>query len=625
MTFNFGINTQQQGGGLQLSALTSATNPASTASGSSGFSFGKPLSIATTSAGTAPFSFASGSSAASTVAPPPAYGQKPGVATTNSLSTASTPGSLNFSLTGATTTSSSTATSTSGGFSFGTSGLTTSTSGGLKLGTTTSATAGSTGGLTLGATSSTAPTLLGVQTQNKTSNLALGTTAAPKLGGITFGGATSTGLLSTKQTATTVSSTSSGGLTLGGLGGTSSVPATTSSATKGLGGVDPASSAQNASKTSGAGDGKRVKEEAMPNELVETVTKLKEYVKEQKDIAAKISIVSNQQMGKVREQTDSLKHLLSTVTVGLHRNVVSLDKLKQQTSQELKNVEMAHRTKETPAGLQYENSAPNQYFYELLEAFDTRMTHYRKLIEDTEGYLVGAQQGSPITPKDVFICLKKLHETFIALAAQLQSIHEQVKEQKDQYLAYRKVFHNDETDVFEQRKKSVTNKSKLPRTSQPLGPTPFTGLSSYAVMMMNAAMNRQALQQTGNELGLAAPVASTQPPTTGLFGGTSTGFGGFGSSTTQPSTLFGAPAAAKPTFGFGSAATTSAPFGFSSGTAATKPAGFGFGTTTTSAPSFGFGSTAASKPTGFGFGAAPATTSSSLFSTPSTAAVKPLG
>lgn len=60
---------------------------------------------------------------------------------------------------------------------------------------------------------------------------------------------------------------------------------------------------------------------------------------------------------------------------------------------------MAHRTKETPAGLQYENSAPNQYFYELLEGFDSRMALYRKLIEDTEGYLVGAQQGATVTPK----------------------------------------------------------------------------------------------------------------------------------------------------------------------------------------------------------------------------------
>lgn len=56
-------------------------------------------------------------------------------------------------------------------------------------------------------------------------------------------------------------------------------------------------------------------------------------MKEQKDIGAKISVVSSLQMSKVQEQTKSLKHLLSTVSVGLHRNIAALDKLKKQTSQ----------------------------------------------------------------------------------------------------------------------------------------------------------------------------------------------------------------------------------------------------------------------------------------------------
>jgi len=44
-------------------------------------------------------------------------------------------------------------------------------------------------------------------------------------------------------------------------------------------------------------------------------------------------MVSSQPMYKVQEQTASLKHLLSTVALGLQRNVAAIDKLKQQTSQ----------------------------------------------------------------------------------------------------------------------------------------------------------------------------------------------------------------------------------------------------------------------------------------------------
>lgn len=62
-------------------------------------------------------------------------------------------------------------------------------------------------------------------------------------------------------------------------------------------------------------------------------------------------------------------------------------------------MELAHRTRETPAGLQYENTAPTEYFNTLLENFDSRMSLYRKLIEDTEGYILGAQQGAAISPQ----------------------------------------------------------------------------------------------------------------------------------------------------------------------------------------------------------------------------------
>ena len=68
---------------------------------------------------------------------------------------------------------------------------------------------------------------------------------------------------------------------------------------------------------------------------------------------------------------------------------------------------MAHRTKETPAGLQYENTAPNDYFRQLLELFESRMCLYRKLIADTEGYITGAQHGASVSPRG--LCSSHAH------------------------------------------------------------------------------------------------------------------------------------------------------------------------------------------------------------------------
>lgn len=604
MAFNFGTpSTQSQPLQTSFSFGNTAKVPATASS------FGAATSKSA-------FSFQTPATTAGTAAP---LGVKPltlGGGATTAVSTATSTGGSAF--------STGTSLPTLGGLGGGATATTSSSGFGFKFGPTTTTTASTGLSLNLGGATS--------------GGLGLG----KGLGGIATTTTTTTtgGLCLALGTSTSAATSSSGGLTLGGLGGTATQPATTSaSVVKGLGGVDPTTNTKNASKAAGAtGDGKRVKEGEMPNELTETVTKFKKYVKEQKDIGAKISVVSSLQMSKVQEQTKSLKHLLSTVSVGLHRNIAALDKLKKQTSQELHNAEMAYRTKETPPGLQYENTAPNQYFHDLMMSFEERMALYRKLIEDTEGYIVGAQQRGAVSPKDIFTCLKKLHETFIALAAQLHGIHEQVKEQKEHYLTFRRVFHGEETDIFEKRKRESSNRSKLSRTSQPGGPTPFTGLSNFAAMMMNSAMTRQVTpQQPGLTAMTAMPgfgTAATQPPTTGLFGNTSSlpTFGGFGTQPTTGGSLFGNTGTAKPAFNFGTATSSAAPaFGFSNSAAGTsKPFGFGFGSTTTTTnagtSAFNLGSAPASKPTGFGFGSsafgsAPAQSTTSLFGS----AVKPLG
>ena len=70
--------------------------------------------------------------------------------------------------------------------------------------------------------------------------------------------------------------------------------------------------------------------------------------------------MSSKPMFKVQEEVASLKQWLSLVSTGLQRNAMAIDKLKQESAQELKNAEIAQRTKDLPAGLQYENTAPSE-------------------------------------------------------------------------------------------------------------------------------------------------------------------------------------------------------------------------------------------------------------------------
>lgn len=79
--------------------------------------------------------------------------------------------------------------------------------------------------------------------------------------------------------------------------------------------------------------------------------------------------------------------------------------------------------------------------------------------------------------------MRRLHETFVALAGRLQSVHNQVELQKEQYLTLRKQLLNDYTNVFEERNKQIDTYDildKIPYQPPTLytGPTPFNSLGN---------------------------------------------------------------------------------------------------------------------------------------------------
>lgn len=80
--------------------------------------------------------------------------------------------------------------------------------------------------------------------------------------------------------------------------------------------------------------------------------------------------------------------------------------------------------------------------------------------------------------------MRRLHETFVALAGRLQAVHSQVESQKETYLNIRKQIYNDHTNPFEKLAKinheSVNHAMNASRIYSPpkvaTGPTPFTNL-----------------------------------------------------------------------------------------------------------------------------------------------------
>ncbi|XP_060755709.1 nucleoporin p58/p45 isoform X2 [Neoarius graeffei] len=567
--FNFGATTlgsTNPGGGFSFGAVSSTP-----ASGTSGFSFGGLGPATTTTTTTSSLGLGGG-----------LFAQKP-----------ATGFSFNTPASGAP--AASTASSTGFGFGFGKPAASASP---FSLSTTATSTtsAPAATGLTLGSVITSSAPQSGSSTGFSLNLGGAGAVSSAPATGLSLGSS----LFSSSGSTGLGQSGLGGGLTLGGL--LSSSTATTApvapAPSVGLGGVDFSTSSEKKSdKSSGARaeDSKALKDENLPAPICQDVDNFQKFVKEQKQVQEEISRMSSKAMLKVQDDIKSLKQLLSVSASGLQRNALSIDKLKMETAQELKNADIALRTQKTPPGLQHENTAPSDYFRALVEQFEVQLQQYRQQIEELENHLTTQSSGSHITPQDLSLAMQKLYQTFVALAAQLQAVHENVKVLKHQYLSYRRAFLDDTTDVFESKRSTARKLQSTPRVTT--GPTPFGAVPNAAAVAMAATLTQQQQPAPGSQAGFGTPFASGMGTSMGssslgafgsgpAFGASATGGSSFGFSANKPS---GGSLSA----GFGSSSTSG--FNFSN-PGINASAGLTFGVATTQSSGFGTGVLQLKKP-----------------------------
>ncbi|XP_048512065.1 nuclear pore complex protein Nup58 isoform X2 [Athalia rosae] len=328
--------------------------------------------------------------------------------------------------------------------------------------------------------------------------------------GLNFGTATSTQPTSSLNFGTTAATTPSFfGTTPAATGSFfTAKPATTAATatitsvslnTTGLGGVDV--SANKPGLTQGSSSPTAAKENLIPAELKQTIKNFKAFIKTQKAFASDIARGSVRPLNRCTEDTASLMELLTTLAGSVQRDRSLADKLKQDTAKALQNAEIAQRTHETPAGLQYENNAPLYFFMELAESFEQDLLLFRSQIESTEKHIHTMVAPKTLTPQELTMAMSKLHESLIAVAGKLQGVHSKVQLQKEQYLNLRKYVLKDSSNVFEDTKLNG-KESRISSGKINSGPTPF-----------GPAWGNTSSLQSATSISVGT---SIKPPTTGL-------------------------------------------------------------------------------------------------------------
>lgn len=360
---------------------------------------------------------------------------------------------------------------------------------GLALGTNTTTTT-STSLFPTPATSAPLFSGLNFGTPAASTSLTFGTpanTSAP--GGITFGAPVTT---------TSLFGTSIAGGSLLGTKSSSTTTITTSTTNKGLGGLDVSVSSKGLLQ--GSNSPAATKDNIWPPELIQTIEKFKEFVKEQKVLSSDIARGSARPLNRCAEDTALLMEILTTLAGSVQRDRSSADKLRQDTAKALQNSEIAQRTHDTPPGLQYENNAPLSLFMELADTFEHDLMLFRSQIETTEKHIQTMMTPRTLTPQELTMAMSKLHESLVAVAGKLQGVHSKVQQQKEQYLNFRKYVLKDNTNVFEDIKvDGKTSRTSIGRI--PSGPTPFGPGNKSFLSSTTLSSNRSGNYETRNRLG----------------------------------------------------------------------------------------------------------------------------
>ncbi|VVC44594.1 Hypothetical protein CINCED_3A015495 [Cinara cedri] len=326
---------------------------------------------------------------------------------------------------------------------------------------------------------------LGINTTpNAPLNLSFGsttTTTAATVSPFTLGST-----LNTKTTASTIGTQ----LTLGAA---ANVTTSVAPVSRGLGGLDTSSNLnQTPNKAIPA------LEMPVPNEVLQLVNHLKDFLKQQKTMSTELARMSSKGSNEVVGDITTCQNNLQFIEHNLDKQKTSVEKLKHETNKCLQDFEIAQRNHDHPAMVQNDMESNIKYFTELIKSLQEKGNILKNEIENTQQYLATLPYNNNVTVDELRKIGEMYYKNIIALAGHLHGIHNEVQVLKAKHLSFRKEILNDFTNIFQTNQNS--NSSSF-FTSRPdtTGPSPFTGINITASAALNLGtfgLDQPSMHQT---------------------------------------------------------------------------------------------------------------------------------
>ena len=350
-----------------------------------------------------------------------------------------------------------------------------------------------------------------------------GSTAASSFGTFFAAGSVASATPALGATSTTGTGLSFGGSQTAGLGGLSSTPAGVTT-TPGLsfgGGLGAQSGTMVGSTMAMKLRSLQIppnlsyetKISELPEEFQRQICEFEELLHNQNLLVDELSENSYKGMSRVNGLREELSQQTALLAYKLDSDQSSIQKMKASVTLDLKHAEAALRTltmlkNPNISNARTENAVFIEYISQLIASFERRMQQYRQQIAEIETHVDSLLSKTRFTPDALLNIMRSQYETFMSLASRLAIAHEEVVNEKENYLKYLRSNFDEQEDPFLQKRKNEelqAKRQKMHHMNQKLSIT--NNVVTGGLTSLNTTTPNNQLQSAPN-FGVNTPAPS---------------------------------------------------------------------------------------------------------------------